>query len=253
MSRSLDLSVAMENWPYDPGFISSRRTQADDGREILQLRVDMGILQLEPTGRPDGTRPHGFDNCLNWLAHESAQQGSQFRLTPEQCSALDREFVQYYHRRVCWMALREFQRAVEDADHTLAMMDFVVAYSPNADWTSAHEQYRTFVLYHRTQAAALAPLQGGGPEQAGDVLDKGIEQITAVLREMGAEEMADQDPQLTQLQRLKEWLRKEYHLGPTLVEQLSDAIAAEDYERAARLRDEIALRAPMGRTPPASS
>ena len=41
---------------------------------------------------------------------------------------------------------------------------------------------------------------------------------------------------------MKESLRKEYHVGKTLAEQLAEAVAAEEYERAARLRDEIARR-----------
>jgi protein-arginine kinase activator protein McsA len=42
--------------------------------------------------------------------------------------------------------------------------------------------------------------------------------------------------------RLKEWLREEYHVGQTLEEQLAEAVAAEQYERAAQLRDQIARR-----------
>ena len=60
-------------------------------------------------------------------------------------------------------------------------------------------------------------------------------------------EQVEDDELITQLVELKESLRKEYQLGPTLAEQLSEAVAAEEYERAARLRDEIARqqRKPM--------
>ena len=47
---------------------------------------------------------------------------------------------------------------MKDADHSLAFMDFVKKYSPNDEWTLSHEQYRPFILFHRTQAAALAAL-----------------------------------------------------------------------------------------------
>ncbi len=87
-------------------------------------------------------------------------------LSDEQCQEADREFIQFYHRRVCWLSLREFQRAVKDADHSLAFMDFVKKCSPNDEWTLSHEQYRPFILFHRTQAAALSLLEdfqaGGG-------------------------------------------------------------------------------------------
>jgi protein-arginine kinase activator protein McsA len=41
-------------------------------------------------------------------------------------------------------------------------------------------------------------------------------------------------------------MREEYRVGKTLAEQLADAVAAEEYERAARLRDEIAKRQTPG-------
>jgi protein-arginine kinase activator protein McsA len=41
---------------------------------------------------------------------------------------------------------------------------------------------------------------------------------------------------------LKESLRQEHDVGRTLAEQLTDAISAEEYERAAKLRDEISRR-----------
>ncbi len=51
--------------------------------------------------------------------------GDDFVLSEEQCAEADREFVQFYQRRLCWLALREFSHAVADADHTtLAFMDF---------------------------------------------------------------------------------------------------------------------------------
>ena len=75
------------------------------------------------------------------------------RCRKEQCREADREFVQYYHRRLCWLAMREFSKAMHDADHTLLLMDFCRDHSPDEEWTMSHEQYRPFVLFHRTQAA----------------------------------------------------------------------------------------------------
>ena len=63
-----------------------------------------------------------------------------------------------------------------------------------------------------------------------------------VFAKFGAEEQFDQDELVGQLAAMKESLRQEYRVGKTLAEQLADAVAAEEYERAARLRDEIAKR-----------
>ena len=67
---------------------------------------------------------------------------------------------------MCWLKLREYHNAVSDADHTLCLMDFCGKHSPDDDWTHSHEQYRPFVLFQRTQAAALSALEQHGPEEA---------------------------------------------------------------------------------------
>jgi protein-arginine kinase activator protein McsA len=43
----------------------------------------------------------------------------------------------------------------------------------------------------------------------------------------------------------RETLRDKFAVGRTLQEQLADAIAAEEYERAARLRDVLNQRGPQ--------
>ena len=129
-----------------------------------------------------------------------------------------------------------------DADHTLALMDFVAAHCSDQQWTTSHEQYRAFVYFHRAQAAAMAALERSGPESAIEELDAGLAKLRQVFASIQAGEEFQQDELVAQLVELKESLRKEYQFGPTLAEQLSEAVAGEEYERAARLRDEIARR-----------
>ncbi len=207
------------------------------------MRIELGLLQMEFTGRPDGERPGEMDTYLDLMKSQfgDEKESSQV-LTDEQCFEIDREFVQYYHRRICCLALREFDRAVDDADHTLALMDFVAAHSPNEDWTASHQRYRPFVFFHRTQALALAVLERSGPEAAIEEINKGLEEMRKIFVQAEAEEQFESDELVGQLRELKESLRKEYQVGQTLAEQLAEAVAAEEYERAARLRDEIAQR-----------
>jgi hypothetical protein len=138
--------------------------------------------------------------------------------------------------------LREFRRAVRDADHSLAFMDFVRSCSPSEEWTMSHEQYRPFILFHRTQAAALAALEDKGPEAAIEQINEGLSRIRAFFVEMDAEEKFEEDQLVERLDQLKESLRDHYQVGRTLNEQLEDAVAHEQYELAAKLRDEIARR-----------
>lgn len=237
-----DLDAIFRDWDFKPGMVQARLVQAKNGRQVLQMRVDLGILQLETAGRPDGTRPHGFITFLDYLRHLARQadkKGKAFVLNDDHCQEADREFVQFYHRRVCWLALREFGRAVADADHTLAFMDFLADHSPNEEYAQAHEQYRGLVLFHRTQAAAASSAEADKPEEAIDVIRVGLKQLQDFFAEHGLAEYYPQDAMVKQLQKLDRTLRKLHEIDETLHEQLERAIANEEYETAARIRDKI--------------
>lgn len=243
MARYQDIDRVLKNWAYEPGEVGARLVRASDGRQVLQMRVEMGLLQMETDARPDGTRPGGADTYFDYLLGLSVHEGDGFELTPEQCAAADREFLQYYHRRICWLALREFERAVRDADHTLSFMDFVRAYSPDEEWTLSHEQYRPFVLFHRVQAATLAALEQDGPSSALEELQRGLDEFRRLFAQYDAEEQYDEDELVQRLLELKDTLREQYNIKPSLAEQLAEAVAAEEYERAAKIRDELSRRA----------
>jgi hypothetical protein len=121
-------------------------------------------------------------------------------------------------------------------------MDLVRDHSPDEEWTMSHEQYRPFVLFHRVQAGALAELEDSGPEAAILEINAGIARFRVLFEQYDAEERFEDDDLVARLVELKESLREHYHVGRTLDEQLADAIAAEKYELAARLRDQLARR-----------
>jgi hypothetical protein len=240
-----DIDAALQGWEYKPGVVQARLVQAQDGRQVIQLRVDLGLLQIETTGRPDGARPHGCETYCEYLqkqAHIVEGSGQTFTLNEEQCQEADREFVQYYHRRLCWLALRNYGRAVADADHTLGFMGFVRDHSPNEEYTQAHEQYRAFVLFQRTQAAAAFALEKEAPEEAIDAIAIGLNQIREFFVAYGAEDQVDENPMIQQIRKMEESLRETHNITETLQEKLDRAIANEEYEAAARLRDALRLR-----------
>lgn len=240
-----DIDVALRGWEFKPGVPQARLVQARDGRQVLQLRMDLGVMQLETTGRPDGTRPHGFTTYFDYLRQQArlaARAKQSFVLSEEQCGEADREFIQFYHRRICWFALRNFARAVEDADHTVAFMDFVRDHSPNEEYTQAHEQYRGFVIFHRTQAAAAQAIEKDNPEEAIDAIQTGLKRMRTFFAAYDAEEQMEEDQMVKELRRMEENLKKTHKIEATLQEQLDEAIAKEDYEVAARLRDALKLR-----------
>jgi hypothetical protein len=243
MSRDID--TLLRDWDFKPGIVQARVIQARGGREVLQMRVDLGILQLETEGRPDGAEPHGFATYFDYLQNQARlarQSGRRFVLNDEQCEEADREFVQFYHRRVCWLTLRAFARSIADADHTLAFMSFVRDHAPTDEYRLAHEQYRGFVLFHRTQAAAAQSIEGDDPEGAVDAILDGLKRMRTFFAEHDLADQMEEDGMVQQLRKLERSIRELHGIEETLREQLDRAVANEEYETAARLRDELRHR-----------
>jgi hypothetical protein len=242
MANGKHIDHVLRKWPYDPTTVTVRICQGADGRDVLQMRLDLGILQLETAGRPDGSRPHGYESYLDYLIGRGVAEGDGFKLSDQQCAEVDREFVQFYHRRVCWLKLQRFRQAVEDANHTLLLMDFCLRHSPDDQWSLSHEQYRPFVLFHRIQASALAELEEQGPETAVHEVNRGLQRMEQLFRQQSLETCFEDDELVQRLIELRESLRQEYGVGRTLQERLADAVAAEEYELAAKIRDELSRR-----------
>lgn len=241
MKRQIHLDDLLQKWAFDPATLNVRLVKGKDGRDVIQMRVDMGVLQMETTGRPDGSQFEEYETYLDRLQQENLESPER-PLSESECSEVDREFMQYYHRRICWLRLQYYHRAVMDADHTLRLMDISDRMSPDEEWTNAHEQYRPFVLFHRTQAEALGELEENTAEEAVQAINAGLQRIREFFVKHEAEEHYEDDELVVRLVELRESLRSEYAVGQTLKEQLAEAVAQEQYERAAQLRDELTRR-----------
>src|ERR671916_2615171 len=97
-----DIDEALQGWPYEPepNELVAREVRARDGRTVLQIRIELGVLQLEVEGRPDGVRPHGFATFLDFLRHRAAGRGLgpggkavSWTMSSDHRSEADREFV----------------------------------------------------------------------------------------------------------------------------------------------------------------
>jgi hypothetical protein len=238
----LDIDSLLRDWAFLPGKPVVRRVAARDGREVLQMRVDMGLLQLETSGRPDGSQPQGFPTYYDYLVSAAFEEGQQFELTEIRRNEIDREFYQYYHRRVCWLAMQEYARAAADAEHTLRLMDFTSANAIDRQWAVMHEQYRPFVMFHHVQARALTQLQANNPAAAVELITEGLDGLAKLFAQHDAEDHFDDDLFVAKLREMQESIKSQFSLGPSLAEQLAEAVATEQYELAAKLRDKLARR-----------
>src|ERR1044071_5704719 len=99
---SKDIARVLKGWDYEPGTINVRKIAGIDGLPKLQMRLDLGLLQMEMDGRPDGLRPHGHESLLEYfesrLSDHTKRNGTElgFHLTRGQCQALREEAVMYY-------------------------------------------------------------------------------------------------------------------------------------------------------------
>ena len=103
MARRHDIDRILQEWPYEPGEISGHRVRATDGREVWRCGWKWGFCSSRPRAVPTASvrrRRTYFDQ----LSRQAAKAGEVFELTPNQFAEADREFMQYYHRRVCWLA-----------------------------------------------------------------------------------------------------------------------------------------------------
>ena len=246
-----DIDEALHGWPNnsEPGDVVAREISARDGRKVLQIRVELGVLQMEVEGRPDGARPHGYATFLEYLRHRAnmkSARAADWKMSDEQSVEVDREFSQFYHRRVAWLTLQRYDKALLDADHSLELMNFVAEHSGSVEYIDSHERFRGLVLFHRTQSAAALALERRKPEDAVDSVREGVERLADHQRDWSADADRDQTPNETliaQLRVLESEIRKNFEVEKTLGEQLDEAVADEDYERAARIRDQIRARA----------
>jgi hypothetical protein len=78
---SLDLNTILKDWPHENGNVKVRKITGLDGREKLQLRVDLGVLQMEVTGRPDGERPHNCESLLEYHQRRAVRAAGKTKIT----------------------------------------------------------------------------------------------------------------------------------------------------------------------------
>src|SRR5437588_13126766 len=118
-----DISNLLDDWEYQPGQVVVRRFKGKDGKEKLQLRVDLGLLQMNTEGRPDGKRPMGHTSLFEYYQaklhkHLAANDGESegFKLKPEDCAKLQLEALQYHHRYICLLQLEDYAGVIRDAE-----------------------------------------------------------------------------------------------------------------------------------------
>lgn len=241
-----DLTPILQRWPYRAGQPNVRTLVGDDGETRIQIRLDLGILQMFADGRPDGQRPHGFESLLEY--HEQALEDSadqpeaeRIKLTPEECSALRDEALQYYHRYMAMLVLEDFDGVIRDTTRNLRVLDLCRDHAETDEDREALEQYRPYIMMVRTRATASQAVKEGEQPAAVFAIDQGLDQIRSIYASRGEPTSFESSNERQILQQLRDALEPKAPKGrrAELKEQLDLAVAEENYERAAKIRDEL--------------
>jgi len=243
---SLDLNTILKDWPHENRTIKVRKITGLDGRQKLQLRIDLGVLQMEMTGRPDGVRPHGCESLLEYHQRGAAraqERGDTYGLSPEQCAELQQEGIQYYHRYLSLFQINEFAGVVRDTQRNLDLFDFVAAHTDREELSWTLQQFRPYVLMMNTRAKASILLGQGKFAEAMMEIQRGRDVINEFFQRSNFPELAAKSSEIGFLDEWLEEVRAKRPLSKLEVMQreMESAVAKELYERAAELRDAIKL------------
>jgi hypothetical protein len=243
---SLDLNTILRDWPHENGNVKVRKIAGLDGREKLQLRVDLGVLQMEMTGRPDGQRPHNCESLLEYHQRRAAraeEKGEAYELTPEQCAELQQEGIQYYHRYLSLFQINDFAGVKRDTQRNLNLFTFVTEHTDREELSWSLQQFRPYVLMMNTRARASILLGEGKFAEAMAEIERGRDAISEFFQRSNFPELVSKSSEIA---FLDEWLDEVKAKRPLskleiMQREMETAIAKELYERAAELRDAIKL------------
>jgi hypothetical protein len=210
--------------------------------------VDLGLLQMNAEGRPDGKRPFGHSSLFYYYqarlykyvgAHDGTDEG--FKLKPEDCGKLQLEALQYHHRYICLLQLEEYSAVIRDAERNLALFDFVEKHADSPELAWSLRQFQAQLLMILTRARGAQALQAEDYPLAIRLVEEGLELVRTFYREMASAEAAEQSGEVMSLSDWLEEIRAKRPLSrrERLERALHEAVTHEDYEKAAKVRDEL--------------
>ena len=244
---SKDIGPILEGWPYEPGQITVRRIRGDDGRTRIQLRLDLGLLQMETSGRPDGQRPYGCESVLAYIEkrlerHRRRHQGDEgFTVDEKHCELLRAEAVQYYYRYLSEFVLEDYEAVSRDTARNLRVLDLCAKYAEEESDRYIMEQYRPYILMMNARARASLALRDKRPRAAQRLVIRALERLREFFDRFGQEDLYGSSSEVAALEALLKEIQAHIPIDPVqrLEARLAKAVEEERYEEAARLRDAI--------------
>lgn len=246
---SSDLSRILNQWPFEPGKLQVRLITGEDGEPLIQMRLDLGVLQMRADGRPDGQRPRGFESLLEY--HEARLDdltqrqgpGTDFVLTSDECRELKEEAAQYYRRYTALWVLKDFEGVVRDTSRNLRTLDILSKHGQAEGDRRELEPFRPYILMMRSRALASQALKDNETKAALLAIDEGLESLRQHYSTLDQDGSYEQSAEVQSLREMRDQLapKPPPQVSETgeLRRRLDEAIKKENYELAAILRDEL--------------
>lgn len=243
-----DISGVLSRWPFDEDAgLQVRRVEGRDGRSKIQIRIDLGVMQMETEGRPDGDEPYGCRSLLDYHRTQAEEHRRRhgwyegYELDGNDCAALRQEALQYYHRRIALMALQDYTAGIRDADHNLKILDLLKAFARNREDWLVSEQYRAFILSQKFQCRVLQLLADGDVRAATVEVERGVRQLREVFAEQDRLDEFEESAELASMEELRRKLGARYQVSyrQRLQILLDEALRREDPDEARALRSQL--------------
>lgn len=245
MRKSFDITPLLNNWDFDPTRVTARLVEVPgSGGSEVQLRLDLGILQMKLDGRPDGGRPHGYDSALKYYRQKIlTERRSGYRLDGDACAELQQECVQVYYRYLSLMVLKDYDRVLRDTKHSMEIFNLVEKYADCEEIMWDFLQFKPYVIMMGTRARAEKLAAEFRMDEAVELIEEGMGEIETFLVNMEEDPEAAMD--CAELGMLEDLINDLRERGPeenpvvALKQKLHQAVHMENYEEAAKLRDSI--------------
>jgi len=245
---NLDLTELLDAWPYEPGKLNVRLVSGQDGLPKVQIRLDLGIVQMECEGRPDGRTVNDYRSHLEYIEalideHETSGEEGLYTISAEDCRALRDEATQYYHRYLALMVLEDFEGVVRDTSRNLRLLDVIATYAEAEDDRGSVERFRPYLTMMRARAIAGLAVKAEEPKAALLAVDDALESLRTYFSEVGEEEDYEQSGEVMALRGIRESLVPKLPVSQKseLRRRIKDAVEQENYELAAILKQELSL------------
>ena len=252
-----DISDIVSGWDYDPNEVRARWVQAADGSRKLQLRLDLGVFQMEPTGRPDGRRPRGFESLREYYENEENHAPGNvlpYQLEADACAELQQEVMQYYYRLMAYHAIGHLEGVAADSEHNLVLVDLVAEYASDDEVAWQFTQLYPYMRMMNIRARAELSMAKGQFDEAEQITQEALADLESFFSENYESENEDGTlvPPSPEVESLRELLgqinqRRPRTKADTLRAELARAVALENYEKAAFLRDQLKLLQGFGK------